>query len=630
MRKETSTRKLIIVYSAVFGITILASAAVIYILVVGNLLGRFSLLEDPYFHDLDIEVAVLDSDYSKKYLNTLKDRSFTNLSDVWSEMLEGLGVDFERVTDPMLEKGIEGFDVLVLPASVCLSQPQRESIHRFLEAGNGVIATWATGVRDEMGIWKGWEFVMELTGIKVWGETREQKKGIGYFVFKGGEVLSSSIPPGFKIELGTYDTGILATSPRADSYYSNWRLEPVASPQNGTYYSAITHREFNGGRIVWYGFNLALPKRNRESGEALRILVENSVRYAARHPVAALTAWPLNETSAVTFGIDSERDFSNVKGTVDLFGRNEVPATFFCVSSMAEEHRDITRRISTIGEVASHGDRHEKFLGESTEIQAVRLALSKESLVTLTGKPIEGFRPPEEMFDESTIEATEQEGFRYIVANFKDHDGFDRAVPNLMGTGRNLVHIPRIGLDDYWLVAMDDSLDQRDSTAEVSSNHSGEHFDALKRDFNRSHSLGGLYLMSIHSHLLSSPDKIGLLENIINYIKSKNAWIATSGEIARWWTMRDHIRIRTELVSWRRIALYISSLNEETVENFSVKLSLPYHPKSISVNPELVNLPKPSYEVSLGDCMTIRVADLLPYENRTYWIDLEYEEPSGQ
>jgi peptidoglycan/xylan/chitin deacetylase (PgdA/CDA1 family) len=630
MIKATSPRKLIYVYSALFGITILASAAVIYILVVGNLLGRFSLLEDPYFHDLDIEVAVLDSDYSKKYLNTLKDKSFTNLSDVWVEMLEGLDIDFERVTDPMLEKGIDGFDVLVLPAAVCMSRQQRESVHRFLEEGNGVITTWAPGVRNEMGIWTGWDFMTELTGSRIWGETRDQEKGVGYFIFKGGEVLSSSIPPGFKIELGTYDTGILATNPRADSYYSNWRLEPIASPQNGSCYAAITHREFNGGRVVWYGFNLALPKRNRESGEALKILVENSIKYAARHPVSALTAWPLNEASAVIIGVDSERDFSNVKGAVDLFGKNEVPATFFCVSSMAEKHRDITRRITAIGEVASHGDRHEKFLGEPTEIQALRLALSKESLVTIIGKPIEGFRPPEEKFDESTIEATEQEEFRYIVANFKDHDGFDRAVPKLMGTDRNLVHIPRIGLDDYWLVAVDDSVGQGDSTAEESSNHSGEHFHALKRDFDRSHSMGGLYLMSLHSHLLSSPDKIGLLENIINYIKSKNVWIATSGEIARWWTMRDHIRIRTELVSWRRVALYISSLNEEIVENFSVRLSLPYHPKSISVNPELVNLPKPSYEVDSGDCMTIRVTDLLPYENRTYWIDLEYEEPSAQ
>ncbi len=608
-----TSKKLVVIYSVLFGIIVLASAGVVYITVMGNILGKFTFFGDPLMGDLDIRIGVLDSGYSKMHLRTLKGGISTDLHEVWLERLGETGFPAEVLTDRTLPEKLGEYDVLVLPASVCLSAAEREAVRDFLDGGGGVLCTWATGVRDEHGNWRGWEFLSEIAGVRVWGETREHDRGIGYFFFNGNRILSSGIPAGFRIELAHYDSGVLATAGSADAYYSNWRLEPVAGGSVNESYCAVSHTEKGRGRVVWYGFNIALPKMTEKSKPVLDRLIGNSIRWAAQHPVAGLATWPLSERSAVVFAVDAERDFENVQTARELFERNAVPTTFFCVAQAAAAHREITRKISAAGEVASHGDRHEIFAGQPEEVQAGRLLDSRETLVYITGRPVVGFRPPEEEYDDATTGALREAEFEYLVANDRSRDGFDRAVPDFIGPGGDLVRIPRVGLDDYWLLVVEDSRDPYRTMS------------AMKADFERVHRMGGVYFLSLHTHLTSTPEWMDILENMINYIKSEDSWITTCADLVDWWNKRERVRIRAGLVSWRRVALSVSSLHEEVIPDVGVILSLPHDLRSVTLESDMVEFSRPSYEFDGDDRMIIHIRDLLPFENRTYWIDLTSE-----
>src|SRR5204862_6101151 len=62
---------------------------------------------------------------------------------------------------------IQGKAVLILPATVVLSDAERKAIRGRVAAGWSVLGTWALGTRDDKGASRGYEFLEDLFGVKV-------------------------------------------------------------------------------------------------------------------------------------------------------------------------------------------------------------------------------------------------------------------------------------------------------------------------------------------------------------------------------------------------------------------------------------------------------------------------------
>ena len=60
-------------------------------------------------------------------------------------------------------------------------------------------------------------------------------------------------------------------------------------------------------------------------------------------------------------------------------------------------------------------------------------------------------------------------------------------------------------------------------------------FDIFRREFDRAHEEGGLFLLTMHPHVITYRSRIWILEELIRHAKAKgDCWFASHAEIARY------------------------------------------------------------------------------------------------
>ena len=60
-------------------------------------------------------------------------------------------------------------------------------------------------------------------------------------------------------------------------------------------------------------------------------------------------------------------------------------------------------------------------------------------------------------------------------------------------------------------------------------------FETFRDDFDGAYQEGTLFLLTLHPHLIGMRSRIGYLDELISYMKSKpNVWFATAADIARY------------------------------------------------------------------------------------------------
>lgn len=185
------------------GVTALAAAILVYILLLESALGAFSIKDASPLaigQSSGPSVALLQSDYTKKVHREL------NLADTstawvdqtllsWREFLieKERQISFRDISDQDLEtRDLSDYDVLILPSSRAMSDLQIERIKEFMQGGGSVLATWTPGVYRPDGSWRGWSFVEEVFGVEFQGFV---ERGVGnYRIYT--DTFPGSTPPG--------------------------------------------------------------------------------------------------------------------------------------------------------------------------------------------------------------------------------------------------------------------------------------------------------------------------------------------------------------------------------------------------------------------------------------------------
>ena len=58
-------------------------------------------------------------------------------------------------------------------------------------------------------------------------------------------------------------------------------------------------------------------------------------------------------------------------------------------------------------------------------------------------------------------------------------------------------------------------------------------FDVFRREFDRAYEGGGLFLLTMHPHVITDRSRIWILEKLISHIKERpDVWFASQAEIA--------------------------------------------------------------------------------------------------
>jgi peptidoglycan/xylan/chitin deacetylase (PgdA/CDA1 family) len=261
-------------------------------------------------------------------------------------------------------------------------------------------------------------------------------------------------------------------------------------------------------------------------------------------------AWPTNARVAValTFTVNNTAgnlargdsavvqltggEFGAVVGlprVLDVLDRHGVPATFFIPAAAAIVDPEMIPDIVKRGrhEIGAMGWSDENPLAINNAAEEERLLTKAVEYLTQAAgiRPV-GARGPASVASLHTLGILKRNGFLYDSTLAAMDEPYELL---LDGQASGLVELPisRILDDQPSLSAPRFGPSTLPSPELV--------FETFRDDFDAAYREGTMFLLTLHPHLVGMRSRIGYLDDLIAYIRSKpNVWFATGSQIARY------------------------------------------------------------------------------------------------
>jgi hypothetical protein len=494
-----------------------------------------------------------------------------SIVDAWRVELVAIGADVRVVRSGSVHTE-RAAHVLVIPSSPCMTIDTRAAMEAAASRGQGLIFTGLAGVFDAGCRRIGFGLIVGATGASRAQEL--EQRAMVYVVLPAGTPLSADIPPGARIELSpARQVALRHLSP--DAYYSDYALQPQPAGGQPLLDGALARSARGSARIVYWGFELHNVFPRDWNRSIVRLLVRNSVAWAARVPLGWVEPWPRGRRAAAAFAQDVEYEFTNARFAVDSLRAAGVSGTYFVTSKYAAHYKRITRQLAAAGEVGTHTENHRRLGGTPRDVQHARLVTSQRQLKRLLGSPVTGLRPPEEQFDTATMAAWLAAGGKYL---FGVNDS-RAAAPELLRIGEDtLVLFSRVVADDLAMIS--------------SGIRPDEHVFATQflNDLAQVRALGGLYLLSYHSQLLARPELVSVVARVARAAAADSSiWTVTAGEIAAWWRARASLRVETRVNGRNVVAVTVRNRAEDSITGAVVRVVLPEARRVLGANTALLS-----------------------------------------
>jgi peptidoglycan/xylan/chitin deacetylase (PgdA/CDA1 family) len=219
---------------------------------------------------------------------------------------------------------------------------------------------------------------------------------------------------------------------------------------------------------------------------------------------------------------------AGVPRILKLLERYAIPASFYIPAVSALLHPDDVRRIAAAGhEVGLHGWIHERnsSLTEVDERHLTRRAAAV--LEQLVGKPPVGLRTASWDFSAATLRIIRDMHLLYDSSLMGDDEPYELLEE---GEPTSIIELPVEWIkDDYPYFGMDRLSNIRPHTA---PSLVGE---IWRREFDGAYADGGLFLLTMHPHIIGHRSRLSVLEELIQHMRSRaGVWFATHEDIARY------------------------------------------------------------------------------------------------
>ena len=589
---------------------------------VGQFLNSLTKSGDQSLSSLTLKkrVLVLKSESTQRLFNSREeDEPYTVM---WRNYLKQSSVSYEVVSEvDFLNKDISVYDTLVLPFAICLSSREIEKIRDFAgKERKGIILEGYTGCRDENGIWRDASFLSEVIGGYSFSDVanEESDSSVAYMIMDGTSMLSYDVPAGFRLGINTYNkpisSNIIEPRTNIDSY---WEEKPyVYGNRKFSEISGMAHGNYLKARFVWISFTMGSIIGNPADQKVWAKVMENIMNYVSFRPLFFKDHWPSGKRAAVVFAEDTEDQFANAENAVNVLTEKGIPATFFCVPELASENKEVFRKIysNKSFEIGLHG--LDVYQGQPFDTQLERLSNGRAMLERLSGRKVRGFRPPEAIYDQNTLQALLDLNYDFIAG-----DDTKQASPEALliqrkkgfSLGKNLkslVKFPKTGDDDY------------DILVRYKMRNKAQMLESLKSDFDAIYKVGGLYYYSFHTQLMANEEYIGVISKFIDYIKTKNVWITNFGELNDWYEKWAFTDITSSQVSEKRTYLKVTNNSLEKIDAIKVNMILPPSVKLGSLSTERLGVNLPEY-VSKDGTVVFDLRSIRSDESATFNVDCE-------
>lgn len=235
-----------------------------------------------------------------------------------------------------------------------------------------------------------------------------------------------------------------------------------------------------------------------------------------------------NNTTASNLSRGQYGSRAGLPRVLDLLERRGIRASFFIPAVSALLYPDDVARIVDGGhEIGVHGWIHERnsLLPREEELRLIEQAV--ETLTDLTGRRPVGLRTPSWDYSPNTLDIIRELGFLYDSSLMADDWPYE-VVANGEPTG--VVELPvEWILDDapYFGFSRYSALRPHSTPDDVLS--------IWKAEFEVAHAEGGMFLLTMHPHVIGHRSRMVMLERLIEHMESVGqVWFATHEEVARY------------------------------------------------------------------------------------------------
>jgi len=211
-----------------------------------------------------------------------------------------------------------------------------------------------------------------------------------------------------------------------------------------------------------------------------------------------------------------------------LLKQHHVPATFFVPAVIAQLYPDEQRRIVAEGhEIGIHGWIHERNSALPAEAERDLQKRAANTLERIAGVRPVGIRTPSWDVSQHTLAISREMGLLYDSSLMADDEPYE-VLEDGQPTG--MVELPVEWIrDDAIYFNMDRFSALRPYTPPASV------LDIFKAEFDGAYAERGLFLLTMHPHIIGHRSRVALLARLIEHIRGHTGvWFATHAEVARY------------------------------------------------------------------------------------------------
>ncbi len=211
-----------------------------------------------------------------------------------------------------------------------------------------------------------------------------------------------------------------------------------------------------------------------------------------------------------------------------LLEKHSVPASFFTPAVVALLYPDEQKRAVDGGhEVGIHGWIHELNSILPGEIERDLMLRSADTLEKVTGVRPVGIRTPSWDFSPNTLAIIREMGLYYDSSLMADDDAYEL---NEDGKPTGVVELPPEWIrDDAVYFNMHRFTGLRPYTPPSAV------LEIFTKEFDVAYEEGGMYILTMHPHIIGHRSRLSLLDELIQHMKTKTGvWFATHADIAKY------------------------------------------------------------------------------------------------
>ena len=455
----------------------------------------------------------------------------------WEVFLRKYKIPMARISNAEEIEKIPNYGVLLLPSVVALSQADRDAIKKFRQRGGSILSTWLTGVRTENGDWVGYDFMENVLGVKVVGNTQDAKDD-NFIVVHGDNPVFHTLPAGTRIWLDRIPSALPLRLEHKNDAAQIMDWSRTFTPDKKTSLVIFDEKlisEKITSRIVVFGY--PEPATAVADPKVIELLAYSAITWLIRQPDAYIAAWPHPYQSAALMSIQAGDPVGDVdieflekfeektggKATIYLHG-DIIPASARLVKKMQERGH----------EIGYLGDKFEGFKDQSISVQSQRFE-NMQKIFAQAGLGMgrsPGFAIPMDEYDENTIKIVLKQGAGHFISS---NELTEARMPFVMDSHQDVrratIALPRT------ILGPEDIVQESDDPSEGLQNFLDE--------LDLAHRMGALNIIRLPTKTVLTKEQ---REDLLSHLggQKKQVWIRSGGKIAQWW--RDRSRVSTELL----------------------------------------------------------------------------------